>query len=70
MASDRVVHATFNPSPFPEPSVVPYDEVLHWTFPAETVIWLADVRQLMIDFVTTGAWAHPELWREHDHLVA
>ena len=66
----RVVHATFNPSPLPAPSDVPYDEVLHWTFPRETVVSRAAVRELMIDFVTTGEWAHRELWREHDHLVA
>lgn len=67
---DRVVRATFNPEPFPGPSNVPYDEVLHWTFPADTVVRLADVRQLMIDYVTTGEWAHRELWRQHEHLVA
>jgi hypothetical protein len=38
-------------------------------FPAGTVISLAEVRQLMIDFVTTGDWAHQELWRQREHLV-
>ncbi|HEY4021215.1 MAG TPA: Imm1 family immunity protein [Pseudonocardiaceae bacterium] len=65
----RVVRATFNPTPFSEPSNVPYDEVLHWTFPVDTVVRLAEVRQLMIDFVTTGEWAHQELWRRREHLV-
>ncbi len=68
--ADRVVRATFNPAPFSGPPEVPYDEVLHWTFPAETVIRLADVRQLMIDYVTTGEWAHEDLWRQHEHLIA
>lgn len=70
LTGHHVVHATFNPAPFPMAPDVPYDEVLHWTFPPETVISLGEVRQLMIDFVTTGEWAHRELWREHDHLVA
>lgn len=48
--------------------VVPYSEGR--CFPPDTVISLAEVRQLMIDFVTTGKWAHRELWRERDHLVA
>ena len=69
LIGEHVVQATFNPSSVQEPSDVPYDEVLHWTFPAETVISLVEVRQLMIDFVTTGQWAHRELWREQDHLV-
>jgi hypothetical protein len=67
--TDRVILATFNPRPFPGASNVPYDEVLHWTFPAEAVLRLAEVRELMIDFVTTGEWAHRGLWRVRANLV-
>lgn len=63
-----VVRATSGKGSAGGDALVPYSEGRH--FPAETVISLAEVRQLMIDFVTTGEWAHRELWREHDHLVA
>jgi hypothetical protein len=43
---------------------------LSWYFPAENVISRAEVRQLMIDFVLTGDWAHANLWRSQDNLVA
>jgi hypothetical protein len=62
-----VVRATFSDGGSKRDVAVPYGE--RRCFPADAVISLAAVRQLMIDFVTTGEWAHRELWREHDHLV-
>lgn len=62
------VRVTFNGRTTSDGPVVPYCEGRH--FPADAVISLGEVRQLMIDFVTTGEWAHRELWRQRDHLAA
>lgn len=48
-------------------SAVPYGDGRY--FPADTVISLAEVRQLMIDFVTTGEWVHEELWCRREYMV-
>lgn len=64
-----VIHATHNPHPMPDAPRAPYDKVLSWYFPAENVISLTEVRQLMVDFVLTGEWAHSALWRDQDDLV-
>ena len=66
--ADPVVCATFNVAPPSDDPQVPYGYGRH--FPSDTVVPLAEVRQLMIDFVTTGEWSHAVPWREHEHLVA
>lgn len=65
-----IIHATHNPNPSPDAPRVPYDPDLSWYFPAENVISLAEVCQLMIDFVLTGEWSDAAPWRDHEHLVA
>ncbi|HEY3748501.1 MAG TPA: Imm1 family immunity protein [Pseudonocardiaceae bacterium] len=65
-----IVHATHNSHPLPDAPRVPYDPELSWYFPAENVISLAEVRQLMVDFVLTGEWSDAAPWRDHEHLVA
>lgn len=67
---DPIVYATANPAPSPDDARVPYDEVLGWCFPAETVVSLDEVRQLMIDFAVRGEWSGAVPWQVHDHLVA
>jgi hypothetical protein len=64
-----IVHATYHPHPRPDAPRIPYDPELSWYFPAENVIALTEVRQLMIDFVRTGEWSHPALWRDRETLV-
>ncbi|HEX3781873.1 MAG TPA: Imm1 family immunity protein [Pseudonocardiaceae bacterium] len=67
-SASHVIHATFNAKPPLAKACVPYGYDRY--FPPETVISLAEVRQLMIDFVTTGEWSHVTLWRDHENLVA
>jgi hypothetical protein len=67
--AEPIVHATHSPHPVPAAPRVPYDSDLSWYFPVENVISLAEVRQLMVDFVVGGEWSHPALWRSHEHLV-
>ncbi|TDQ04405.1 Imm1 family immunity protein [Labedaea rhizosphaerae] len=61
------VRATHNRTPKTEP--VPYDEVLKWYFPPETVISREQVRRLMIHYATTGEWLDEIPSRNHDYLV-
>jgi hypothetical protein len=68
--ADPIIHATHNPHPPSDAPRVPYDPELSWYFPAENVISLAEVRQLMVDFVLTGEWSDAAPWRDHEHLVA
>jgi hypothetical protein len=63
-----VIHATFNLTPPPDAPHVPYGYGRF--FPVDTVVPLAQVRQLMLDFVLTGEWSHAALWRDHETMVA
>ncbi len=67
--TDPIVHATYHQHPQPDAPRIPYDPELSWYFPAENVISLAEVRQLMVDFVRTGEWSHDALWRNRENLV-
>lgn len=63
-----IIHATFNAEPTPDAPAVPYG--YDRFFPPYTVVPLAQVRQLMIDFVLTGQWSHAVPWRDHETMVA
>jgi hypothetical protein len=67
MSTDRTIYATFNATPTAGLRV-PYG--YGHDFPAQTVVSLAEVRQLMIDFALTGQWSSAVPWRSHDYLLA
>jgi Immunity protein Imm1 len=66
-SADRTIYATFNATPTAGPRV-PYG--YGHDFPPDTVVSLAEVRQLMIDFAVTGQWSNAAPRRSHDYLVA
>jgi hypothetical protein len=66
--SDPVIHTTVNDTPLPDEPRVPYGDGRY--FPANTVVPLAQVRQLMINFALRGEWSTGVPKQQHDHLVA
>ena len=67
-STDRTIYATFNAAPSSTDPRVPYGYGHH--FPADAVVSLAEVRQLMIDFSMTGEWSNAAPWRSHEYLLA
>jgi hypothetical protein len=60
-SADHTIRATFTTEPLPAEPRVPYGDGLY--FPAETVVPLAEVRQLMVHFVLTGEWSPSVRWK-------
>jgi hypothetical protein len=67
-STDRTIYATFNATPPSADPRVPYG--YGHNFPADTVVSLAEVRQLMIDFAVTGEWSSAAPWHSHEYLLA
>ncbi|TDP93648.1 Imm1 family immunity protein [Labedaea rhizosphaerae] len=46
-----------------------YDGGVPYYFPPTTVVPLAQVRRLMVDFATTGQWSDAVPWKPHDQML-
>lgn len=68
-SGEQTVCATHNPNPPADQPSVLYDDGVPQYFPPTTVVPLADVRSLMIDFALIGHWSEAVCWKDHDNLV-
>jgi hypothetical protein len=65
---ELTVCATANADPRSEQRVL-YDGGVPYYFPPSTVIALAQVRLLMIEYATTGQWSDAAPWQSHDEML-
>ncbi|MEU6261728.1 Imm1 family immunity protein [Saccharopolyspora shandongensis] len=66
---DQTIYATHNPASATPPPPVLYDSCVPQYFPAETVVALDQVRQLMIGFALQGTWPAVDFWTPRSQCV-